>query len=84
MIRTLEAVIDRDGIVRPLGTVRLAEPRRTLVTILLEEGPITHETALLGERALAEEWSRPEEDSAWSYLQPARQFDGQDRLTRSG
>ncbi len=29
------------------------------------------ETALLSEAALAEDWNRPEEDEAWSYLQPA-------------
>jgi len=27
------------------------------------------ETALLSEPALAEDWNRPEEDEAWSYLQ---------------
>ena len=29
------------------------------------------QTALLSERALAEDWNRPEEDAAWSHLQPA-------------
>ena len=29
------------------------------------------ETALLSEAALAEDWNRPEEDDAWSHLQPA-------------
>ncbi|MEW6348732.1 MAG: hypothetical protein AB1646_06690 [Thermodesulfobacteriota bacterium] len=28
------------------------------------------ETALLSEPALAEDWDRPEEDAAWSHLQP--------------
>jgi len=46
-------------------------PRRALVTIL-EEKPYPHETALLSEAALAEDWDRPEEDAAWSHLQPAR------------
>jgi hypothetical protein len=32
------------------------------------------ETALLSEAALAEEWLRPEEEKAWSYLQPQQQF----------
>jgi len=27
-----------------------------------------HEIARLSEQALANEWSRPEEDEAWSYL----------------
>ncbi len=28
-----------------------------------------HETALLSEAGLAEDWNRPEEAEAWSYLQ---------------
>jgi hypothetical protein len=32
----------------------------------------TDEAALLAEPALAADWSRPEEDAAWSYLQPAK------------
>jgi hypothetical protein len=28
------------------------------------------ETALLSEKALAEDWNRPEEDAAWAHLQP--------------
>jgi len=72
MIRTVEAVIDEQGNVRLLEHIRLPAARRALVTIL-EDEPITHahETALLSERALAEDWNRPEEDTAWSYLQPA-------------
>ena len=69
MIRTLEAVVDPDGNVRLLETVRLAGPRRALVTIL-DDAPRSEETALLTERALAD-WNRPEEDAAWSHLQPA-------------
>ena len=30
------------------------------------------ETALLSEAALAEDWSREEENEAWKHLQPAR------------
>ena len=38
---------------------------------ILEEGPLEQasESALLSEAALAEDWNRPEEDEAWSYLQ---------------
>ena len=35
-----------------------------------EEGD--NETALLSEEALAKDWSRKEEDEAWSHLQPDR------------
>jgi hypothetical protein len=72
MIRTLEAVIDPQGNVRLLEAVQLPAARRALVTIL-EEAPAADipETALLSEPALAEDWNRPEEDAAWSHLQPA-------------
>ena len=73
MLQTLEATIDEHGNVRLLNPVRLPSGRRVLVTILDEE-PVTGlpETALLTERALAQDWNRPEEDAAWSHLQPAR------------
>jgi hypothetical protein len=73
MIQTVEAVIDENGRVQLLEDVRLPEARRALVTILDEEA-ITgvSETALLSEQALAEDWSRPEEEEAWSHLQPAQ------------
>jgi hypothetical protein len=69
MIRTVEAVVDEQGRVQLLEEVKIAGARRALVTIL-EESPSANETALLSERALAEDWNRPEEDEAWSHLQP--------------
>jgi len=69
MIRTVEAVVDPTGKVRLLEDVRLPGPRRALVTIL-DDAPRSEETALLSEGALAD-WSRPEEDAAWSHLRPA-------------
>jgi hypothetical protein len=70
MIQTVEAIIDENGNVHLLEQVRIASARRALVTILGDEAAIvTHETALLSEPALAEDWNRPEEDAAWSYLQ---------------
>jgi hypothetical protein len=73
MIRTLEAVIDEQGNVRLLEPIRLAGARRALVMII-EEQPTAgvSETALLSEPALGEDWNRPEEDEAWSHLQPVR------------
>ena len=72
MIRTVEAIIDEQGNVRLLEAVQLPAARRALVTILEEEPPVeVHETALLAEAALAADWNRPEEDAAWSHLQPA-------------
>lgn len=72
MIRTIEAIVDVQGKVNLAEPIRLSSPRRALVTILEDEAvaPI-HESALLSEPAL-EDWNRPEEDAAWSYLQSAR------------
>ena len=69
MMRTVEAVVDPDGKVRLLEDVHLAGPRRALVTIL-DDTPRSEEAAVLSEQALAD-WNRPEEDAAWSHLQPA-------------
>ena len=70
-MRTVEAVIEPSGEVRLVESVRLSSPRRALVTIL-EESPCVHDTALLSETALAEDWNRPEEDAAWAHLQPGK------------
>jgi len=72
MIQTVEAVIDARGQVRLLGVVTVDAPRRALVTVLEEPAAVPGEAALLAEPALAEDWSKPEEDEAWAYLQPAR------------
>ena len=69
MIRTVEAIIDEQGTVLLQEAVALTGPRRVLVTIL-EEEPYSNGTALLSEAALAEDWHRPEENAAWSHLQP--------------
>ncbi len=71
MIQTVEAVVDADGRVRLLGPVHVTGPRRALVTVLEEPAALPGEAALLAEPALAADWSRPEEDAAWSHLQPA-------------
>ena len=73
MPRTVEAVVDEQGNVRLLEDVQLTVAHRALVTIL-EEAPALHvsETALLSEPSLAKDWSRPEEDVAWSSLPQAR------------
>lgn len=70
-MQTVEATIDEHGEVHLREAVALTAPRRALVTILDEEPPAhTNETALLSEAALAEDWERPEEEAAWSHLQP--------------
>lgn len=71
MITTIEAVINEEGKDFLLEEINLPETRRALVTIL-EEEPATEisQTAQLSEQSLAEDWNRPEEDAAWSNLQP--------------
>lgn len=70
MVRTVEAVIDQRGEVRLLEPLQLPDARRALV-VVLEDAPAEtlNETGLLSEAALAEDWNRPEEEKAWSYLQ---------------
>lgn len=73
MIQTVEAMIDEHGRVHLLEEVTVRSARRALVTILEDAPPVSvSETALLSEQALAEDWNRPEEDAAWSHLQPGR------------
>ena len=71
MVKTVEAVVDDQGKVRLLQPVHRGSSRRALVVILDEPGATGDETALLTEAALAD-WSRPEEDAAWSHLQSAK------------
>jgi hypothetical protein len=55
-----------------LGAVNVSQPRRALVTVLEEPAVVPGEAAQLAEAALAVDWNRPEEDAAWSHLQPAK------------
>ncbi len=72
MIQTVEAIVDADGRVQLLGEIHVAGPRRALVTILEEPAAAPGEAALLAQAALALDWNRPEEDAAWSHLQPGK------------
>jgi len=72
MIQTVEAVVDAAGRVRLLGEFHITGPRRALVTVLEESAFVPGEPALLAEAALAADWSRPEEDAAWSHFQPVK------------
>jgi len=70
MRTTVEAEIDEQGNVRLLEPMKLTTRRRALVTILdSDDRTDAGETALLSERALAEDWAKPEEDAAWADLQ---------------
>lgn len=72
MLKSLEAIIDKDGEVRLKEAFYLTSSSRAIVMILVEEARTIAETALLSEAALSEDWNRPEEDEAWSHLQKPR------------
>ena len=44
------------------------------VEAIVDEPSEVHDTALLSGAALAEDWNRPEEDAAWSHLQPLKRI----------
>jgi hypothetical protein len=71
MLKSFEATIGPDGEVHLQEQVHFPHACRAIVTIIDAE-PEVPDTALLREAALADDWSRPEEDEAWSHLQPAR------------
>jgi hypothetical protein len=72
MLQTIEAVIDKGGDIRLLEPIKLTKARGALVTLLKDEDKPTMtgmENALLSEKALGQDWNKPEEDEAWSHLQ---------------
>jgi hypothetical protein len=69
MFRTVEAVIDEQGVVRLIEPIRLRTSSRALVTILDPAFETDRDDAAgLSEAALSD-WNRPEEDEAWAHLQ---------------
>jgi hypothetical protein len=67
MLRSVPAVVEKDGSLRLLETIEIRPGERAIVTFLDEED--TREPAVLAERSLAADWDRPEEDEAWRHLQ---------------
>jgi hypothetical protein len=69
MLQTIEVEVDASGHVRALEPVGKLPVGRALLTFL----PSTEDDgARLSERALAEDWLRPEEEAAWAHLQPGK------------
>ena len=68
-VRTVAAVVEKDGRLRFLEPVDLRKGERALVT-LLGGAPEPDEAARLSEAALAADWDRAEEDEAWAHLRP--------------
>ena len=69
-MKSIEATIETNGVVHLRESISLPHPCRAIVTII--EDLDIPEPALLSEKSLAEDWNRPEEDEAWSHLQPGR------------
>ena len=72
MLKSIEAIIEKNGEVRLLEPVKLGLRYRAILTILGEEPDDIAETALMSEAVLSKDWDRPEEDTAWSYFQKVR------------
>jgi hypothetical protein len=70
MLKSIKAIVEENGEVHLQEPVSLPHACRAIVTII--EEPDISETALLSEKSLAKDWNRPEEDEAWSHLQPGR------------
>ncbi|MDR7928772.1 hypothetical protein RIE95_17565 [Acidithiobacillus thiooxidans] len=66
MLPTIEVEIDAQGQVHPVGLGKPLPAGRALLT------PLANEESLLSESVLAEDWLKPSEDEAWTYLQPVR------------
>jgi len=71
MSKSIEAEMDQDGNVHLKKPVRLKKKHRVIITILDDQSSDGQlpETAVLSEESLSRDWSRPEEDEAWSHLQ---------------
>ena len=72
MLRSVEAIIEKNGEIRLLEPIRPDSRCRAILTIIDETPNDVAETALLSEAVLSEDWSRPEEEKAWSHLQKVR------------
>jgi hypothetical protein len=76
MLQTYEAVLQPNGKLQflDLTVTSTMKPRRVLVTFIEEFAAA--DTALCGaalsESALAQDWTRQEEDAAWAHLQSAK------------
>jgi len=68
MLKTIKAIIEKDGTVHLEEKPKIRSKRKALVTILEEQDNV-EEITLLSEQALANDWNKPEEDKAWAHLQ---------------
>lgn len=76
MLQTYEAVLQPNGSLQflDLAVASTGAPRRVLVTFT-DEFAVADSAlcgATLSESALAQDWTREEEDAAWAHLQSAK------------
>ena len=71
MMKTIEAMIDTNSVVKFKEVVRVKKSQKVLVTFL-EENATEQSVTLISEAALAKDWLKPEEDKAWTHLQKAQ------------
>ncbi len=71
MLKTVEAILERDGSLRLREKMRFSRARRVLVTFLDDDSDATESqnSSILSESTLSTDWNRPEEDEAWQHLQ---------------
>ena len=70
MLTTIEVAIDKSGHLHCVEPKQTIKPERALLTWL--EPDTAHESALMAEAALAQDWLNPEEDVACAHLQPGK------------
>ena len=71
MLQTYKVTVDHKGDLKLPKNLVLPSGSQVLVTILDESAPDSiNDEGLLSEKALAEDWDKPEEDEAWESLQP--------------
>ncbi len=73
MNRTIHAVINDRGQIKPQKPLIKAKPGEQLAALIVVLGDQAeaNEELILSEPAFAREWSRPEEDAAWQNLDQA-------------
>ena len=72
MSNTIRVEIDAEGRVHPLEPGIEVPAGHALLMLLPAQQIQAQETALLAEKALAEDWLKEEEDAAWQHLQPGK------------
>ncbi|MEZ4698026.1 MAG: hypothetical protein R2832_16535 [Rhodothermales bacterium] len=71
MLKTVEAVLEKDGSLHLLEDIELTQATCVLVVFLDDEADADgiSDTTQLSEASLGESWNRSAEDEAWRHLQ---------------